>query len=131
LPRICPRSRIHAAYGWSAKTRRRSAVVRAAGSAGKRHALPHSRILSHQPYAGAQGQASDGVIAAREIQRLKEALESVLASHTGQDAAKIAKDTDRDFVMTAEEAKEYGIIDEVIVARDLVDNCGPIAAVRS
>jgi ATP-dependent Clp protease protease subunit len=108
-----------------------AAVLLAAGAPGKRLALPHSRILIHQPYAGAQGQASDVEIAAREIQRLKEALESVLANHTGQDAAKIAKDTDRDFVMTAEEAKEYGIIDDVIVARDLVDNSGPIAAVRS
>ena len=107
-----------------------AAVLLAAGTPGKRLALPHSRILIHQPYAGAQGQVSDIELASREIQRLKIQLEQILARHTGQDAEKIHTDTDRDFVMTAEEAVEYGIIDEVIDQRDLVDNSGPIAAVE-
>jgi len=106
-----------------------AAVLLAAGTPGKRLALPHARILIHQPYAGAQGQVSDIEIAANEIQRLKEALEHILAAHTGQTVEKIATDTDRDFVMTADQAKEYGIIDEVIEARGLVDNAGPIQAV--
>jgi len=106
-----------------------AAVLLAAGAPGKRLALPHARILIHQPYAGAQGQVSDIEIAANEIQRLKEALEHILAGHTGQTVEKIAADTDRDFVMTAAEAKEYGIIDEVIEARGLVDNAGAIKAV--
>jgi len=107
-----------------------AAVLLAAGTPGKRLALPHSRVLIHQPYAGAQGQVSDIELASREIQRLKTQLEEILARHTGQDAEKIHADTDRDFVMTAEEAVEYGIIDEVIDRRDLVDNSGPIAAVE-
>ena len=106
-----------------------AAVLLAAGTQGKRLALPHARILIHQPYAGAQGQVSDIEIAANEIQRLKEALEHILSGHTGQTVEKIATDTDRDFVMTAAEAKEYGIIDEVIEARGLVDNAGAIKAV--
>ena len=107
-----------------------AAVLLAAGTPGKRLALPHSRVLIHQPYAGAQGQVSDIELASREIQRLKVQLEQILARHTGQDAEKIHTDTDRDFVMTAEEAVEYGIIDEVIDQRDLVDNSGPSAAVE-
>ena len=107
-----------------------AAVLLAAGTPGKRLALPHSRVLIHQPYAGAQGQVSDIELASREIQRLKTQLEEILARHTGQDASRIHDDTDRDYVMTAEEAKEYGIIDEVIDQRDLVDNSGPIAAVK-
>ena len=103
-----------------------AAVLLAAGAKGKRMALPHSRIIIHQPYAGAQGMASDIEIVAAEIQRIKEQLEQVLSTHTGQSIERIHKDTDRDFVMMAEQAKEYGIIDEVIVARDLVDNTGPI-----
>ena len=105
-----------------------AAVLLAAGSSGKRLALPHSRILIHQPYAGAEGQVSDIELASQEIQRLKSQLEEILARHTGQEAEKIREDTDRDFVMTAEEAKEYGIIDEVIDSRTLTDT-GPIAAV--
>jgi len=107
-----------------------AAVLLAAGTPGKRLALKHSRVLIHQPYAGAQGQVSDIEIAANEINRLKEALEHILAEHTGQTAERIAADTDRDFVMTAPEAKEYGIIDEVIDSRDAVDNSGPIKAVE-
>ncbi len=108
-----------------------AAVLLAAGTTGKRLALPHSRILIHQPYAGAQGQVSDLEIASREVQRLKNQLEEVLATHTGQPIEKIQSDTDRDNIMDAYEAKEYGIIDEVIESRGEVDNSGPIAAVES
>jgi len=104
-------------------------VLLAAGAPGKRLALPHSRVLIHQPYAGAQGQVSDIELASREIQRLKAQLEEILASHTGQDVEKIHADTDRDFVMTAHEAMEYGIIDDVIDSRDMADNSGAITAV--
>ncbi len=107
-----------------------AAVLLAAGTKGKRLALPHARILIHQPYAGAQGQVSDIELAAREIQRLKVQLEEILARHTGQSVERINADTDRDFVMTAAEAKEYGIIDEVIEARSLADKGAPIAAVK-
>ena len=106
-----------------------AAVLLAAGTKGKRLALPHSRILIHQPYAGAEGQVSDIELASREIQRLKTQLEEVLARHTGQSAEKVHDDTDRDFVMTAAEARDYGIIDEVIDSRSLTDS-GPIAAVK-
>ena len=106
-----------------------AAVLLAAGTQGKRLALPHSRILIHQPYAGAQGQVSDLEIASREIQRLKNQLEEVLATHTGQTVEQIRLDTDRDNIMDAYEAKEYGIIDEVINSRPNVDNAGPISAV--
>jgi len=106
-----------------------AAVLLAAGTKGKRLALQHSRVLIHQPYAGAQGQVSDIEIAASEIQRLKVQLEEILAAHTGQTIDRIAADTDRDFVMTAAEAKEYGIIDEVIDNREDVDRSGAIKAV--
>lgn len=106
-----------------------AAVLLAAGTPGKRLALKHSRILIHQPYSGAQGQVSDIEIAANEINRMKVSLEEILAFHSGQTAEKISQDTDRDFVMTADEAKEYGIIDEVIDNRDTVDTSGPIKAV--
>ena len=106
-----------------------AAVLLAAGTKGKRLALPHSRILIHQPYAGAEGQVSDIELASREIQRLKTQLEEVLARHTGQSAEKVHDDTDRDFVMTAAEARDYGIIDEVIDSRRLADS-GPIVAVK-
>ena len=106
-----------------------AAVLLAAGTKGKRLALPHSRILIHQPYAGAEGQVSDIELASREIQRLKTQLEEVLARHTGQSAEKVHDDTDRDFVMTAAEARDYGIIDEVIDSRSLADT-GPIVAVK-
>ncbi len=107
-----------------------AAVLLAAGTPGKRLALPHARILIHQPYAQSQGQATDIELAAREILRMRTLLEEILAVHTGQAVEKIHHDTDRDFVMSASEAKDYGIIDEVIEARSLADNSGPIAAVH-
>jgi ATP-dependent Clp protease protease subunit len=107
-----------------------AAVLLAAGTPGKRLALPHARILLHQPYAASQGQATDIELAAKEILRMRALLEEILATHTGQPEEKIHQDTDRDFVMSASEAKDYGIIDEVIEARNLADNSGPIAAVR-
>jgi ATP-dependent Clp protease protease subunit len=90
------------------------ALLLAAGTKGKRHALPHSRIMIHQPWGGAQGAASDINIQAQEILRLKEKLNQILAKHTGQPMDKIIKDSDRDYFMSAEEAKAYGIVDEVI-----------------
>ncbi len=96
-----------------------AAVLLAAGTKGKRHALPHARILLHQPYSGAGGQASDIEIQAKEITRMRELLESVLSHHTGQTVERVNKDTDRDFIMNANEAKAYGIIDEVIETREL------------
>jgi ATP-dependent Clp protease protease subunit len=108
-----------------------AAVLLAAGTPGKRLALPHARILLHQPYAQSQGQATDIELAAKEILRMRELLEEILAEHTGQPIEKIHDDTDRDFVLTAEEAKEYGIIDEVISTRDLADTSGAITAVDS
>ena len=107
-----------------------AAVLLAAGTPGKRLALPHARVLIHVPYAGAQGQATDIELAAKEILRMRVLLEELLAGHTGQTVEKIHRDTDRDFVMSAAEAQSYGIIDEVITARSLADNSGPIAAVR-
>ena len=107
-----------------------AAVLLAAGTPGKRLALPHARILIHQPYAGAQGQATDIELAAREILRIRSLLEEVLSFHTGQTQEKIHRDTDRDFVMSAEDAQDYGIIDEVISVRELADTSGPITAVR-
>ena len=96
-----------------------AAVLLAAGTPGKRHALPHSRVLIHQPYGGAAGQAADIEIQAKEILKMRDLLNKVLALHTGQPVDKVARDTDRDFIMSADEAKDYGIIDEVIVTREL------------
>jgi ATP-dependent Clp protease protease subunit len=96
-----------------------AAVLLAAGTRGKRFSLPHARILLHQPYSGAGGQASDIEIQAKEIMRMRELLDRVIAHHTGQSIEKVRKDTDRDFIMSADDAKEYGIIDEVIVTREL------------
>ena len=96
-----------------------AAVLLAAGTKGKRHSLPHARILIHQPYSGAGGQASDIEIQAKEITRMRELLEHVLSFHTGQTIEKVHKDTDRDFIMNADEAKDYGIVDEVILTREL------------
>jgi ATP-dependent Clp protease protease subunit len=96
-----------------------AAVLLAAGTHGKRFVLPHSRILIHQPHGGAQGQAVDIAIQAKEIVRMRELLDNILAHHTGQPVEKIAADTDRDFIMSAPEAKEYGIIDEILSNREL------------
>lgn len=90
------------------------AFLLAAGTPGKRHAVPHSRILIHQPLGGAQGQATDIEIQAAEIGRIKRTLNELLAKHTGQSFKKIEKDTDRDYIMTPEEALEYGMIDKII-----------------
>ena len=107
-----------------------AAVLLAAGTPGKRLALPNARILIHQPYAqSGYAQVSDLEIAANEILRMKSALEQILANHTGQPIEKISADTDRDYVLTAQDAKEYGIVDEVIDARTVVDNSGAITAV--
>jgi ATP-dependent Clp protease protease subunit len=107
-----------------------AAVLLAAGSHGKRLALPHARILLHQPWGQAGGQATDIELVAKEIMRLKIQLEEIMALHTGQPVERIAADTDRDFVMTAAEAREYGLIDEVISSRNSVDRSAAIAAVR-
>jgi len=95
------------------------AVLLAAGAAGKRYALPHSRIMIHQPLGGAQGQATDIEIQTREILRLKDALNNILARHCNQPLKKIQQDTDRDNFMSGLQAKEYGLIDSVVEYRDL------------
>jgi len=103
-------------YGQAASA---AAVLLAAGTKGKRFALPHARILIHQPYGGAAGQATDIELQAKEILRMRDLLNQMLAQDTGQPIDKIQKDTDRDFIMSAEESQEYGIIDEVITTREL------------
>ena len=108
-----------------------AAVLLAAGASGKRYALPHSRVLIHQPHGGAQGQAVDIEIQAKEILRYRKLLDELLARHTGQPLDKIAKDTDRDFIMTSEQAKEYGIIDEVISTRKISKELAAAAAASS
>jgi ATP-dependent Clp protease protease subunit len=94
-----------------------AAVLLLAGEKGKRYALPYARIMIHQPLGGAQGQATDIDIQAREILRVREQINNIIARHTGQSLKRIEKDTDRDFFMTSKQAVEYGIIDEVIVSR--------------
>ncbi len=96
-----------------------AAVLLAAGTKGKRYALPHARILIHQPHGGAQGQAVDIEIQAKEILRMRELLDNILAHHSGQSVERISKDTDRDFIMSAAEAKDYGIVDEILTNREL------------
>jgi ATP-dependent Clp protease, protease subunit len=96
-----------------------AAVLLASGTKGKRMALPRARVLLHQPYGQAMGQAADIELAAREIDRMRTQLEEMLAEATGQPVERIHKDTDRDFILSAPEAKEYGIIDEVIAVREL------------
>ena len=94
-----------------------AALLLCAGADKKRYALPNSRVLIHQPHGGAQGQAVDIEIQAKEIGRTRKLLDEIIATHTGQTFEKVKKDTDRDFIMTAIEAKEYGIIDEVLAKR--------------
>lgn len=104
-----------------------AAVLLAAGTKGKRLALPHSRVMLHQPYGQVgYGQVTDLEIAAREILRMRDLLEEILALHTGQSIERIHADTDRDFVIEANEAVEYGIIDAVISSRQFADRSGPI-----
>lgn len=104
-----------------------AAVLLAAGTKGKRLALPHSRVMLHQPYGQVgYGQVTDLEIAAKEILRMRDLLEQILAEHTGQPIERIHADTDRDFVMEAREALAYGIIDDVIESRVAVDRSGPI-----
>jgi ATP-dependent Clp protease protease subunit len=108
-----------------------AAVLLASGAHGKRYALPHSRVLIHQPHGGAQGQAVDIEIQAKEILRYRQLLDRLLSEHTGQTLEKIAHDTDRDFIMTAEQAKEYGIVDEVITSRKVQTELAAAAAAAS
>ncbi len=104
-----------------------AAVLLAAGTKGKRLALPHSRVLLHQPYGQVgYSQVTDLEIAAREILRMRELLEGILSKHTGQSIDRVHQDTDRDFVMEAPAALEYGVIDEIISTRQMVDRTGPI-----
>ncbi|MDQ1437416.1 MAG: ATP-dependent Clp protease, protease subunit [Acidimicrobiaceae bacterium] len=110
-------------YGQAASA---AAVLLAGGTHGKRYALPHARILLHQPWGGAAGQATDIELQAKEILRMRDLLNQILARHSTQTIEKIERDTDRDFIMSAEEAKDYGIIDEVIRSRELADT--PVAA---
>jgi ATP-dependent Clp protease, protease subunit len=95
------------------------AVILAAGAEGKRFALPYARILMHQPHGGIEGQSADLEIHAKEILRLRRLVDGILAQHTGQPVEKIARDTDRDFILTADEAKAYGAIDHVLGRREL------------
>mgnify|MGYP000523645897 FL=1 len=104
------------------------AVLLTAGTSGKRYSLPNSRILIHQPMGGFQGQASDIEIQAREILRMKETLNQILVKHTGKKLEQIQGDTDRDFFMTGEDAKVYGIIDHVITDRDDLDKIEAVEA---
>jgi ATP-dependent Clp protease protease subunit len=98
-----------------------AALLLAAGSKGKRFALPHSRIMIHQPMGATQGQATDIDIQAKEIIRLKQELNKILALHTGQDKKKVRSDSERDFFMSGQEALEYGIVDRVIAKREMIN----------
>jgi ATP-dependent Clp protease protease subunit len=94
-----------------------AALLLAAGTKGKRHSLPHARLMIHQPWGGVQGAAADISIQAKEILRLREKINEILAHHTGKNLETISRDTDRDFYMSAEEAKDYGLVDQVIVSQ--------------
>jgi ATP-dependent Clp protease protease subunit len=110
--------------GWAASA---AAVILAAGATGKRYALPHSTVLLHQPSGGAQGQSVDIDIQAREILRQRALVDEILARHTGQPVERIARDTDRDFILDAGQALEYGLVDEVLADRQAVPALGSIA----
>jgi ATP-dependent Clp protease protease subunit len=105
-----------------------AAVLLLAGAKGKRFALPHSRVLLHQPHGGAQGQAVDIEIQAKEIIRYRQLLDQLIAEHTGTPLDKVSKDTDRDFILTAQEAVDYGVVDEVITTRKLRPELAAAAA---
>ena len=105
-----------------------AAVLLSAGAPGKRLGLPHSRILIHQPSGGAEGQSVDIEIQAREIIRMRRMLDEILATHTGQDVEKIARDTDRDFILDAGQALEYGLVDEILTGRRSVPELEPAGA---
>ncbi len=96
-----------------------AAVLALSGTKGKRYALPHARVLLHQPYGGAEGQAVDIEIQAKEIVRNRELMNEIIARHTGQLLERVSKDTDRDFILTAEQAVEYGAVDEIITSRKI------------
>jgi len=105
-------------YGQAASA---AAVLLAAGTKGKRFALPHARILLHQPWGQGGGTAADIELQAKEILRMRDLLNEIIAHHTGQELDKIKHDTDRDFIMSADEAREYGLVDEVITTRELAE----------
>jgi ATP-dependent Clp protease protease subunit len=110
--------------GWAASA---AAVILAAGATGKRYALPHSTVVLHQPHGGAQGQSVDIDIQAREILRLRAVVDQLLARHTGQPVEQLARDTDRDFILDARRALEYGLVDEVLATRHGVPVLGGAA----
>jgi len=105
-----------------------AAVLALSGAKGKRYALPHARILLHQPHGGVEGQAVDIEIQAKEIVRGRALMHELIAQHTGQPLEKVVKDTDRDFILTADEAKEYGILDEVISSRGFATELAAVIA---
>ena len=113
--------------GWAASA---AAVILAAGATGKRYALPHSTVLLHQPHGGAQGQSADIDIQAREILRQRALVNDILARHTGQTVERIARDTDRDFILDAQRALEYGLVDEILAERHPVPDLGATAGSR-
>ena len=108
-----------------------AAVLALAGAKGKRFALPHSRILLHQPHGGAEGQAVDIEIQAREMTRYRKLLERLIAEHTGQPLETVSRDTDRDFILTAEAAVEYGVVDEIITHRGKLPELAAVASASS
>jgi len=108
-----------------------AAVLLLAGKKGKRFALPHSRILLHQPHGGAEGQAVDIEIQAREMTRYRKLLERLIAEHTGQPLETVSRDTDRDFILTAEAAVEYGVVDEIITTRGNVPELAAVEGASS
>ena len=103
-----------------------AAVILAGGATGKRFALPHSTVLLHQPHGGAQGQSVDIDIQAREILRMRQVVNEILARHTGQPLERIVRDTDRDFVLSAEQAVEYGVVDEILTSHQVVPELGSL-----
>ena len=105
-----------------------AAVLVLAGTKGKRFALPNSRVLLHQPHGGAQGQAVDIEIQAKEIMRLRALLEQIISQHTGQTLEKVSKDTDRDFILTAIEAKDYGVIDDILSRRGITPEVAGVSS---